>query len=448
MQRIATDFNYTADGGNDTLYGNGGSDILIGGVGDDVISGDDGGDVILGDNGVVVRTDPDAADDNDIYTTNAATGGNDTINGGAGNDIILGGYGNDGIIGWTGDDIILGDNGKVIRNGADEVERIQTMDPASGGADTLYGNDGNDILIGGSSGDAVYGGAGNDVILGDNGVVIRKPDAGSKNDIYSTDLGIGGDDNLNGQEGDDIIIGGPGNDQLTGELGNDILVGDQAYIQRSESDVVERIATRQYITAIDGATSIDYPADGGSDHLYGNEGDDFILGGAGADYLYGNDGKDVILGDNGVVVRTDPNANDSNDIYSTEAAIGGGDALDGGAGNDFILGGAGGDTITAGTGDDVVLGDSGRITRGSGDVIERIESLSPAVGGDDVISGNEGNDILIGGTGNDIVTGGAGDDILLDDNGYVQRGAGDVVERIATREYIPCLLYTSDAADE
>ncbi len=67
-------------------------------------------------------------------------------------------------------------------------------------SEETVGNKGAEIILGGFGSDVLQGGLfdiSTDIILGDNGVVIRKPDGGSKNDIYSTDLGIGGDDILN-----------------------------------------------------------------------------------------------------------------------------------------------------------------------------------------------------------------------------------------------------------
>ena len=66
----------------------------------------------------------------------------------------------------------------------------------------------------------------------------------------------------------------------------------------------------------------------GDDHLYGGAGDDYIDGGSGNDLIYGDDGKDFLMGDKG-----------NDNIY-------------GGAGNDIIVGGIGDDTIEGGSGID------------------------------------------------------------------------------------------------
>jgi Ca2+-binding RTX toxin-like protein len=112
----------------------------------------------------------------------------------------------------------------------------------------------------------------------------------------------------------------------------------------------------------------------------GGAGDDTIIGGKGNDVLIGGDGSDQISGGAG------------NDLIL------------GGAGDDFVEGGTGNDTVYGGDGDDVLFGDAGN----------------------DLLIGGEGIDILIGGTGNDRLSGGAGDDLLAGNEGndVLTGGAG------------------------
>ena len=82
------------------------------------------------------------------------------------------------------------------------------------------------------------------------------------------------------------------------------------------------------------------------------------------------------------------------------------DRLHGGKGNDFLFGGAGDDALDGGDGEDILDG---------GD-------------GDDVLDGNDGNDILFGGAGNDILIGNDGDDLLFGGDGddiFLVRGKTD-----------------------
>ena len=97
-----------------------------------------------------------------------------------------------------------------------------------GGDDTINGNTGNDRLYGGDGDDEINGGAGNDYILGNAGVDTIDGGAG-KDEIhggFGRDLLAGGDDNdvINGNAGNDIIWGGQGKDTLNGGSGDDIFV--------------------------------------------------------------------------------------------------------------------------------------------------------------------------------------------------------------------------------
>lgn len=72
-----------------------------------------------------------------------------------------------------------------------------------------------------------------------------------------------------------------------------------------------------------------------------------------------------------------------------------GSKIDGGAGNDVIMGGSGDDSISGGAGDDIILANAGN----------------------DRVSGDLGNDVLMGGDGNDRLDGGKGDNMLFGDGG-------------------------------
>ncbi len=95
--------------------------------------------------------------------------------------------------------------------------------------------------------------------------------------------------------------------------------------------------------------------------------------------IYGNGGNDSIIADCSVPIPL---------------------LIDGGAGNDVIVGGAKNDLLFGGSGLDAIDGNDGN------DVI---------VGGadSDALYGGDGNDIIIGGTGADAMAGGAGEDILI-----------------------------------
>ena len=121
--------------------------------------------------------------------------------------VIFGGLGNDDIKGGTptparltgkADDIIFGDDGRVQYadpgslntllavlgfGGRGDVISSQVLDPTwafsrdltLGGADTIKGNGGEDILVGGAAGDSIDGNAQDDLIFGDAAKISRRP---------------------------------------------------------------------------------------------------------------------------------------------------------------------------------------------------------------------------------------------------------------------------------
>lgn len=73
---------------------------------------------------------------------------------------------------------------------------------------SLFGGDGDDILVGGALGDTLDGGPGNDLLLG------------ATNPYDGNDVLIGG-------SGNDVLFGQFGADDLQGGSGEDLLVSDQ-----------------------------------------------------------------------------------------------------------------------------------------------------------------------------------------------------------------------------
>ena len=78
----------------------------------------------------------------------------------------------------------------------------------------------------------------------------------------------------------------------------------------------------------------------------------------------------------------------------------GNDSLDGGSGNDVVLGGDGRDKIKGGSGNDVIDGGNGNDTINAGS-------------GDDTIDGGSGVDRFFLGAGDDVASGGAGADTFI-----------------------------------
>jgi Ca2+-binding RTX toxin-like protein len=175
-----------------------------------------------------------------------------------------------------------------------------------GGANVLWGHDGNDRLYGRGGNDNLQGMNGNDMLFGQSG----------------TDSLFGGGD-------DDILLGGADGDVLDGGAGldraqySDATAGVLADLQNS--------AANTGFAAGDTYVSIE--------NLLGSLFSDNLRGDGGANVLWGHDGNDRLYGRGGNDNLQGMNGNDS--LYSGD----GDDSLYGGDGNDLLDGGAGGDTF-------------------------------------------------------------------------------------------------------
>ncbi|HEX5803783.1 MAG TPA: calcium-binding protein, partial [Azospira sp.] len=232
------------------------------------------------------------------------------------------------------------------REGADTI----LLDESNGAlpAATLFGGAGNDTLGGGSGADKLYGQADNDTLMG-----------------------RGGSDLLFGGSGDDVLVGGDGNDMLYGEDGNDRLVWNQG----DDSDLFEG-----------GAGSDTAEVNGGN----GNE--VFALTANGTRVRFDRVDPAPFALDIGSTEQVVVNMNGGDDQFSATGnlAVLIGVSVDGGAGNDTILGSNGADTLLGGDGNDFVDGNQGNDTIALG-------------AGDDVVGWDpgDGSDTVDGGVGND-----------------------------------------------
>ena len=480
-------------GANDVIEGGGGNDIIFGGAANDDISGGDNHDHVVGGRGFDT-INGNAGDD--VLFGNEQ---DDIINGGEGSDVISGGFGDDVLHGNEGDDYMAGSRGRDVMYG-DEND------------DEMHGEGEPDIMFGGADNDLVIGGVGADIIMGDDGIVVKFDglgpgtnlvigngdanladpfEAGADSNTGSLDLILtdveadDGDDILSGGEGGDIILGGGGNDLGGGDVdprfstaddetfstpdGRDVLIGDGGVVEFNQHRL-QRIAS-----VFAGDPVISY-----RDTLYGDNGNDVIIGGRGADgddngddptlnipslnigfMLTGGHGpgrgatdpevsdEDVIIGDNGELVYV--GAGDTENfgklayIQTTDTSndTGGADTAFGEEGNDIILGGVNGsvDVLSGSTGEDVILGDNGLIhfyydwandgtiedytsetyTPDDGDpsTIDLIRSFFDGLGGVDIVSGQEDSDVLMGGEAGDFVYG---------DDATASSGASDLAD--------------------
>ena len=122
-----------------------------------------------------------------------------------------------------------------------------------------------------------------------------------------------------------------------------------------------------------------------------------MLGGFGADSITTGAGRDLILGDNASATFTGGVVTYMTTTDASEAT-GGNDLINGGDGDNIILGGVGMDAIT-GAGNDVVLGDNGNFTLSAARVLTYATTADVALGGADTINAGAGNNVVLGGLG-------------------------------------------------
>ena len=159
--------------------------------------------------------------------------------------------------------------------------------------------------------------------------------------------------------------------------------------------------------------------------IFGNDGDDTIIGGNTIDNIYGGLGNDTIFG-RGMDDRLFGGDGDDT-IYGNA----GNDQIFAGFGDDTVYGGFGADNLRGGGGHDTIFGNHGSdfIDAGDGDDIVRAGNGSDTVfggAGDDDLNGGAGNDTLVGGLGANLIVGGAGDDDMFDaaSRGFMRGGPG------------------------
>lgn len=233
----------------------------------------------------------------------------------------------------------------------------------------LYGEDGEDTILGGFSHDTLYGGNDNDYICGFKGNDFLYGNKGN-----DTIYGGKGNDFINGNSGDDFLFGNKGNDTIYGSKGNDYLYGDTGKDKLYGGKGKDTIYGNKGNDILYG--------DNGNDKIYGYIGKDKIYGGKGNDTLYGGVDNDCIRGDAGNDVISGDNGNDK--LYGGI----GDDTIYGGNGNDTIYTDAGNDVISAGKGKDIVYVSKGYNTVYSGSGNDKIYISS----GTNHIFGDVGND--------------------------------------------------------
>ena len=462
-------------GGDDRILDDDGINYIIGGDGDDIVRSGVDRDWLAGDYADVIRGPGFVLQE--FVSVADGQGGVDGLTGASGSDIIIAGTKGDIAVGGSGDDFIIGDNGRVVTNGQNLLT-IESQSFETGGADTLYAGTGNDVAIGGHDGDVMYGGAlnGNDILLGDNGIVHRADGSANSNDVLTTGyVDGGGDDYIQVDDGLNLVIAGRGADRVIGGSERDYVIGDYGDVTRDETSVIVAMDTSiaapatgdrdiinaglgDYNVAIGGAGNDEITTGHGIDVVLGDNGrtlfanvlgrsviqrmvstsplvgaDDLIVTGDASDYVIAgalNDAigagadtsRDVVMGDHGQI---DFNADGLPiAVMSIDDEIGGADGIFTTDGSDIVIGGPQNDTINAGPSDtadshpDYILGDNGIITIRSTGAVQRAETTSPDIGGNDFILSGGASDFIAGGFGDDTVQAGSQIDVVLGDNGF------------------------------
>jgi Ca2+-binding RTX toxin-like protein len=372
--------------GNDTLLGKGGFDFLFGGTENDTLTGGDADDQVFGESGDdrMIWNPGDDTDLNEggagidtvevnggggaeVFTTTAngtrvrfdrldpapfaidigtsenlvlnMNGGNDSfsatgnlaalikirVDGGAGNDTVLGSNGIDLLLGGDGNDFIDGQQGNDVAflGAGDDVFQ---WDPGDG-SDTVEGQDGTDtMLFNGSGGAEIFQASANgqrvlftrnlgNIVMDLNDVeaidlnTLGNTDTTIVNDLSGTDLteiNINQTGTLGGVTGDgqaDVVI-------VNGTSGNDIIdvfgagssvavVGLSVQVNISNSEGANDSLVINALGGNDGVTATTLPAGVIKLTIDGGAGDDVLLGSQGADVFLGGDDDDFIFGDNG-----------------------------------------------------------------------------------------------------------------------------------------------------
>lgn len=447
----------TGSGFADTLIGGDGNDTLLGGSGNDALSGLGGNDSLVGDLG------NDTLDGGLGNDTLLGGSGDDELTGGAGNDSLDGGIGNDSLTGGTGNDTF------VVSSGTDTVADLQGSDvlQVSAGAVALatvtaaytatsstrnagtatlqtdgisvnlaaaQGPNGYSVTASSTAAISVVGSIGNDTLVGNDGA--------------DTLSGGDGSDLLQGGDGADLLLGGAGADTLQGGAGNDTLFGDTGTdvvlynLSTDGSDTVDLglgagdivlltaqntnrirltfnstevgngVGTTGTGEATDAAVLVQ-AEDGGELPVGGNvgrfddEGVTFAANATGLGLVV-VENHGTSLGSFKVVSLGTAN-NDAGAGYmdfSGATYLGQSIYINGGAGDDLLLGNSGADLLVGGAGNDF-------LTAGAGN---------------DVLEGGTGNDVLTGGAGNDSLTGGAGSDRFVFDAVGANNGADFITD--------------------
>ena len=419
---------------NDEIDGGDGADTLNGFGGNDTVTGGNGNDWVMGGSGTDF-CDGGAGDDK----VEGLGGSNDTVRGGLGNDTLDGGIGTGDMVSEVGDANFTLTTTTLTGLGTDTLLNIKAAQFVGGaGASkidvsafglptTLTGGAGNDTLIGSMANDLLVEtadvnftlsdtqltGLGTDSLSGIDRIILTGGAGANLINAGATTkpvtlTGGDGNDTLIGGTATDLVDGGNGNDRMTGGSGVNTLLGGAGtdrLVEAADANLVlsngslialqtELINSFEEAELTGGVSANKLSVSGnfiGPVTLNGGDGNDTLIGTPLNDVLNGGNGDDSLNG------------------------VGGDNTLDGGAGNDILFGGAGNDSIFGNAGNDIASGLDGNDTIIGGIGNDTLQgqygndSLDGSAGAD-IVLGSYGNDTVVGGTGRDLVIGGYGSD--------------------------------------
>jgi Ca2+-binding RTX toxin-like protein len=279
--------------GRDAMAGGADRDTMFGQLGNDLMQGDGGIRDEKNDTWTRSLYDVDVADTGGgtdqllkFDVPEAATDGDDYLEGNGGNDLMYGGLGQDDMIGGSSD--LFGLTSRALR---------------PDGSDTMYGGAGLRLIrldtgdIEGSSDHA----RDSDQMVGDNATVYRLV---SVNNGTTALLAFNYDNYgatkivVRGVKLLDYTLGGPDYDAAS--QAND----------RGAGDYIRGEAGNDFIHGMSG-----------SDILFGDAHDDDLIGGYGHDWISGGTGQDGVIGDDGII-RTSRNSGDYGEpLYGIAALL-------------------------------------------------------------------------------------------------------------------------------
>lgn len=211
--------------------------------------------------------------------------------------LIEGTRGPDVIVGGRGPNQIEGGRGNDLICGGVGRDRIF----GGRGKDTIDGRNDRDLIHGGRGSDEVDGGADRDRVFGDSGNDVVR---GGPGDRDLADGGPGDDDVAGGRGSFDAVIGGIGRDRIGGGPGGHDVASYHSAGGPVEVDLVrgsvegaeaERLAGVEDVVGSLGDDVLT-GARGSFNRLEGGAGDDRLLGGMPGDAAFGGPGSDLCTG--------------------------------------------------------------------------------------------------------------------------------------------------------